>query len=282
MPTRVLVAEHAGPRLYSVGRVGYDTIADDTGGQFTATLRTERFSPAGEGGLVYFRRVQLRAWHTGAFLGTMKAYIDGVQTQAYNSKFLTNGNMNRTGSWTLGTNWRVNNANSGVADQSAAAASDISQALVPAMVAGVSYEVSFTTAGVTTGTLTPKVGTQAGTGVTGNATYTEVIVAGSGDALLAFSASGSWDGTLDDVTIKEMDGVLRDQEMIFDEASPTIVGPDGGKETIVEMDISGFGTYIEVEVIVDSDAVGGVFLPESLWIGHRLVRPGVQRDAAST
>lgn len=282
MATRVFAAEGGGSRIYKVSRVGYDSVGDDDGGVYTGTFRTDRHTPpnVGEGALLHLRRVFMRVWHTGSFLGKMKAFVDGVQTQAYNSKFITNGNMNRSGTWTLGSNWRVNDSNSGVADQSAPAASDISQALSPAMVAGVSYEVTFTVASRAAGSITCKVGQTSGTARSTNGTFTEVIVAGSGDALLAFSADGTWDGTLDDVSISEMDGALRDQEMVFDVAAPATVGPDGGFESVVEMDINAQGTYIEVEITVDSDEITGVFLPESFWAGYRLIRPGAERRTA--
>ena len=156
--------------------MGYDSTGDDQGGVFGATLRTERFSPAGEGGLVLFRRIQMRVWHTGSFSGTMKVFIDGVQTRVLDS----------------------------------------SSALIL-------------------------------------------------------------------------------QSLAFSEDAPTSVGADGGQETIVVMDIGvlpgkddptksrgSSGTYIEVEIAVDSDDVTGVFLPESFWIGHRVTRPGLQRAASST
>ena len=106
-------------------------------------------------------------------------------------------------------------------------------------------------------------------------------MAGSGDALLAFSASATWDGRLDDVSIIELNGGLVDQWMDFEVASPTDVGVDGGAETIIEMDITKDGTYIEIEMAVESDNVGGVFLPETFWVGHRVIRPGLQRAASS-
>ncbi len=281
MPTRIITGDRSGSRIYTVGRVGYDSIADDAGGTFSANLRTERFSPAGEGGLVMFRRVQARIWHTGAFSGAMRVYVDGVQTQAYNISRVANGNMNSSGSWTLGSNWRVDNANSGVADQSTPTASDISQALSPVMVEGRSYEITYTIASRTAGTLTPKVGQTSGIARSTNDTFVETVVAGSGDALLAFSASATWDGTLDDVSIIELDGGLVDQWMDFEVSAPTEVGKDGGVETIIEMDISEDGTYIEVEMSVDSDNVAGIFLPETFWVGHRVIRPGLQRSASS-
>ena len=281
MPARIITGDHSDSRIYTIGRVGYDSVGNDAGGVFSANLRTERFSPAGEGGLVVFRRIQVRIWHAGAFSGIMRVYVDGVQTQAYNISRVANGNMNSVGSWTLGSNWRVDDGNSGVADQSTPTASDISQALSPVMVAGRSYEVTYTIASRTAGTLTPKVGQTSGTARSTNDTFTETIVAGSGDALLAFSASATWDGTLDDVSIIELDGGLVDQWMDFEVSAPTEVGKDGGVETIVEMDIEKDGTYVEVEMSVESDNVGGVFLPETIWVGHRVIRPGLQRAASS-
>jgi len=88
MPTPVFAAENAGPRVYKVGRVGLDTGSQDTGGVYTATLRTERVSPAGEGGLCYFRRVAIRVWRTGGFTITLKAFVDGVQTRVYSGGVL--------------------------------------------------------------------------------------------------------------------------------------------------------------------------------------------------
>lgn len=281
MPTRIITGDRSGSRVYTIGRVGYDSIGDDVGGTFSALLRTERFSPAGEGGLVVFRRIQARIWHTGAFSGVLKVYVDGAQTQAYNISRVANGNMNSIGTWTLGSNWRVDNSNSGVADQSTPTASDISQELSPAMVAGRSYKITYTIADRTAGTLTPKVGQTSGTARSTNATFTETVVAGSSDALLAFSASATWDGTLDDVSIIELDGGLVDQWMDFEVSAPTVVGKDGGVETIIKMDVSASGTYVEVEMAVESDNVAGIFLPESFSIGHRVIRPGLQRAASS-
>lgn len=83
MPAPVYAAENSGARVYRIGRVGLDSGTQDAGGVFTSTLRTDKFSPAGENGLVLFRRVSVRIWHTGTYTFTMKIYVDGVQTQIY-------------------------------------------------------------------------------------------------------------------------------------------------------------------------------------------------------
>lgn len=158
MPTRILIAGNAGNRVYAAGRVGLDTGPDDVGGPYTALMRTERFSPAGEDGLVHFRRVMLRVWHTGAFSGTLRCYVDEAQTQYYVGSTAT------------------------------------------------------------------------------------------------------------------------DQELAFSVDAP-VTSPD---EALVEMDISAVGTFIQVELEVDSDAITGVFLPESIIVGARVLRPGRQRDASVT
>lgn len=73
------------PRIYKFGRVGFDSGVSDPGGAFTATLRTEKISPAGELGLCQFRRVGIRIFRTGSFTMTVKAYVDGVQTTTYDA-----------------------------------------------------------------------------------------------------------------------------------------------------------------------------------------------------
>jgi len=83
MPTPVYAAENTGARVYRIGRVGFDTGAQDAGGVYTATLRTDTFAPAGEDGLVLFRRAAVRIWHTGAYELLMRIYVDGVQTTYY-------------------------------------------------------------------------------------------------------------------------------------------------------------------------------------------------------
>lgn len=78
-----LIANEA--RVYKMGRVGFDSGATDPGGSYTATLRTEKISPAGELGYCHFRRIGFRIYRTGSFTLTAKVYVDGVQTQIFDS-----------------------------------------------------------------------------------------------------------------------------------------------------------------------------------------------------
>lgn len=83
MPTPVFVGDSATGKIFKVGRIGLDSGSADPGGNYTATMRTEKHSPAGEDGLCLFRRVYIRILHTGSFTATAKAYVDGVQTKIY-------------------------------------------------------------------------------------------------------------------------------------------------------------------------------------------------------
>src|SRR5687767_9427184 len=73
------------PRVYKFGRVGFDSGSSDPGGAFTATLRTEKISPAGEHGKCHFRRIAFRIFRTSNFTMSVKVYVDGVQTKVYDA-----------------------------------------------------------------------------------------------------------------------------------------------------------------------------------------------------
>lgn len=85
MPNPVFISERNGSRIYRVGRVGYDSGDQDTGGSYVGTLKSENQSPLGEQGLCHFRRISMRIRHTGAFTMTLTVYVDGQQTQIYDS-----------------------------------------------------------------------------------------------------------------------------------------------------------------------------------------------------
>lgn len=85
MPAPIFICQVGQRRFYKVGRVGFDSGNADAGGAYTGTFRSEKISPAGEFGLCQFRKVSFRILRTGAFTMTVKAYVDGSQTQRYNS-----------------------------------------------------------------------------------------------------------------------------------------------------------------------------------------------------
>lgn len=82
--TLTLVGERNGNRVYRIGSLGLDGGNQDTDGNtYQAILRTDRFSPLGEGGLALFRRVSVRILRSGAYTITARVYIDDTQTQRY-------------------------------------------------------------------------------------------------------------------------------------------------------------------------------------------------------
>lgn len=87
--TAVYVGANDGGKLYRVGQVGSDSgsaVGKDSGSQaFTATLKTERVSPAGENGLAHFRRVGLRMLRSGPAKITMRVYVDDEQTKIFDN-----------------------------------------------------------------------------------------------------------------------------------------------------------------------------------------------------
>lgn len=154
-----LFAVGTDPRLYKFGRVGFDSGSADPGGNYTATMRTEKISPAGELGYCQFRRIGFRIFRTGSFTMTIKVYVDGVQTKIYD-----------------GTSAKVN------------------------------------------------------------------------------------------------------QTIVIAKPAP-VLSPE---ETLVEADIDGNGTYIEVELTVASSAVTGIFLPEELEVHFRPMRQARETVAAES
>lgn len=68
------------------------------------------------------------------------------------------------------------------------------------LIPGKTYNVSFTTSGISAGTITPYLGGTAGAAVSTNTTTAVTMVCGAGNALL-FYATGAFDGHLDDIAV---------------------------------------------------------------------------------
>jgi len=77
-------------------------------------------------------------------------------------------------------------------------------------------------------------------------------------------------------------GAQVDQSVTFVQAAPVFYPTDSEAETILEVDCDACGTFIVVELEVDSDDITGVFLVESVRIGRHTIRPGKQLGASAT
>lgn len=111
------------------------------------------------------------------------------------ANYVTNGTFAAATGWTAGSGWSIG---SGVATGSTAS-TDLERTVDEGLVVGASYSVAFTTASVTNGDVTAKLGGTAGTTRSTSATFTETIIAGSG-ALLEFTGA-AFTGTVDTVTV---------------------------------------------------------------------------------
>ncbi len=136
---------------------------------------------------------------------TAATFIEAiVTTAAQNITFTADANFVGTidnvtlSGWVLGTGWTTDGSTA-VAGPTISTA--ISQTVNPAfpLVAGQAYLVTYTTTR-SAGSITPSLGGTAGTATTTGATYQEVIVAGSTQAI-SFGTSG-FTGTLDNVIIQ--------------------------------------------------------------------------------
>lgn len=112
-------------------------------------------------------------------------------------QLVTNGAFAADTNWTK-TTWTIA---AGVASIAAAATDTMTQAI--AITPGRSYLVTFTVTSFTGGTVTPILGGTSGTARGSAATFSEVIVAGSANALINFSASAAT-LSIDNVTILQM------------------------------------------------------------------------------
>ena len=77
------------------------------------------------------------------------------------------------------------------------------------LLAGWSYEFTFTVSDWTAGEVKAYIGGEYGTPVTANGTYTEIIVAGSNDTQIAMVASANFDGKIDNVILLLLDPETR-------------------------------------------------------------------------
>ena len=128
------------------------------------------------------------------------ALTDNPYTDLEGDK-VSNGAFASDTMWTKGTGWTIsgNNASSSAAQ---GADSDLEQ-LARGIVDGVAYQITMTVSGITLGNVTPVVGGTEGTDRATNATFTEIIDAGT-DGKIMIRADLNFDGDVDDVIVKPL------------------------------------------------------------------------------
>jgi len=113
-----------------------------------------------------------------------------------------NRDFSGAGNWT-GTNWAVSGGTLlHTAGSTTAATLVYTNFTASSILAAYPYELTFTVSGMTTGTLTPRLGTYTADAVAANGTYTIVINASAADVALSFTPTSAFDGALDNVSMK--------------------------------------------------------------------------------
>jgi len=118
---------------------------------------------------------------------------------------VANSGFDADSDWTKGTGWTIG---SGVATKTAGAAASLSQAIT--LTAGSVYLITWTLTR-TAGTLLPRFtgGTTVfGTALSASGTYSENLVAVTGNTTLEFYGDASFAGTVDDVSVVLLTGVV--------------------------------------------------------------------------
>lgn len=181
-------------KLFTITNTG-DVDVEITGITFTA--------PFSAGGTAPSTPFTLTSGQTEAFGVIFTPTAVGLVSQtSVDGTLVTDGAFDDGTDWTKGTGWAIA---AGVASKSAGVGSDLEQN--QDVVEGKTYEVIYTVANRTAGTVVVKVAGTSGASRSTNATFTERIVAGSGvEPKLEFTADSSFDGDIDDVSVIQTSG----------------------------------------------------------------------------
>lgn len=118
------------------------------------------------------------------------------------SELVSTGDFASDTNWTKGTGWTIG---SGVATHAAGTASEISQDI--SAVEDTYYRVEFDVSGRTAGSVTPELGGTAGTAISADDTDIKETIRAGADGDIAFSATSDFDGSIDNVSVKEVTSI---------------------------------------------------------------------------
>ena len=108
--------------------------------------------------------------------------------------------------WTCGAGWTI----SGGTATHTSTSSTLDQSAT--LIEGEDYEIKFTVSGRSTGTITPRFGggtAALGTAISADGTYSETLTAVARNTLAGFQSSVTFNGSLDNVSLRKIGGVLR-------------------------------------------------------------------------
>jgi len=116
-----------------------------------------------------------------------------------NPSLTLNGSFNGASFWTVGTGWAIA---TGFATHTAGSGNTVALSESQLSIASnTNYSVTFTISGQTKGSVTASLGGTNGTSRSSNNTFIETITSGSTNALLAFTPSSDFDGSLSNVSV---------------------------------------------------------------------------------
>lgn len=120
----------------------------------------------------------------------------------------TDRDFSGAGNWT-GTNWAVSG---GVlvhtAGSTANATLTNANLTASSIINGRYYRLVYTISGMTTGSLTPKLGSVSLTAQSANGTYTDYVVAGADNVDLIFTPASAFDGSIDNVSLQRVASIF--------------------------------------------------------------------------
>lgn len=134
-------------------------------------------------------------WRSGGIGTTLEELDDYL----LGSELVSNGDFASGTGWTTGTGWAIG---SGTATHSAGTASEISQSI--AVTNDTYYRVEFDVSGRTAGSVAPELGGTAGTAISADTTDEKETIRAGADADIAFSCTSDFDGSIDNVSVKEI------------------------------------------------------------------------------
>ena len=135
-------------------------------------------------------------WRAGGVATTLEA-LDDVNL---GSDLVTNGTFTTDSDWAKGTNWTISG---GTANKAAGGTGGLSQTV--AIAEGIYYRLAFDVLNRTAGSTTPILGGTGGTAVSANETDNRQTIRPLGGTSLVFSVTSDFDGSIDNVTLQEID-----------------------------------------------------------------------------
>ncbi len=115
-----------------------------------------------------------------------------------------NRDFSGAGNWT-GTNWAISGGALLHTTGSTTVATLLNANLTAAsIISGRFYQITYTIAGITAGTVTPKLGAVSGTAQSANGTYTDTLACTADNADVAFTPTSTFDGSIDNISVKRV------------------------------------------------------------------------------